>query len=108
MIIFYSYFYLIILEFLLISHFSAFNLSFVIQLSSCNMILDGWVKVDIEEGQGFVSTEFVDLSTEFVKAESKAEEEARKAAEQAALLGASGENTNISGLGYTALPDGSR
>lgn len=39
--------------------------------------LDGWVKVDIEEGFGYVSTEFVNLSTEFVKAESKAEEEAR-------------------------------
>lgn len=39
--------------------------------------LEGWVKVDIEEGFGYVSTEFVNLSTEFVKAESKAEEEAR-------------------------------
>ena len=45
--------------------------------------LDGWVKVDIEEGQGYVSTEFVNLSTEFVKAESKAEEEARLAKEEA-------------------------
>ncbi len=39
--------------------------------------LDGWVKVDIEEGFGYVSTEFVCLSTEFVEAESKEEEEAR-------------------------------
>lgn len=39
--------------------------------------LDGWVKVDIEEGFGYVSTEFVSLSTEFVEAESKEEEEAR-------------------------------
>ena len=39
--------------------------------------LDGWVKVDIEEGNGYVSDEFVTLSTEFVKAESKEEEEAR-------------------------------
>ena len=38
--------------------------------------LEGWVKVDIEEGFGYVSTEFVDLHTEFVKAESKEEEEA--------------------------------
>ncbi len=45
--------------------------------------LDGWVKVDIEEGQGYVSTEYVSLSTEFVKAESKAEEEARLAREEA-------------------------
>lgn len=39
--------------------------------------LDGWVKVDIEEGYGYVSTDYVTLSTEFVEAESKAEEEAR-------------------------------
>ena len=30
-----------------------------------------WVKVDIEEGYGYVSKEFVDLHTEFVMAESK-------------------------------------
>lgn len=45
---------------------------------------DGWVKVDIEEGSGYVSTEFVSLSTEFVKAESKEEEEARLQKEQEA------------------------
>ena len=39
--------------------------------------LDGWVKVDIEEGFGYVSTDYVTLSTEFVEAESKEEEEAR-------------------------------
>ena len=39
--------------------------------------VDGWVKVDIEEGHGYVSTEYVELKTEFVKAESKEEEEAR-------------------------------
>lgn len=39
--------------------------------------LDGWVKVDIEEGYGYVSTDYVELSTEFVEAESKEEEEAR-------------------------------
>ena len=46
--------------------------------------LDGWVKVSIEEGDGFVSLDYVTLSTEFVKAESKAEEEARLAKEKAA------------------------
>lgn len=46
--------------------------------------LEGWVKVPIEEGEGYVSTEFVNLHTEFVKAESKAEEEARLAREKAA------------------------
>lgn len=44
---------------------------------------EGWVKVSIEEGEGYVSSEYVTLSTEFVKAESKAEEEARLAAEEA-------------------------
>lgn len=46
--------------------------------------LDGWVKVSIEEGDGYVSAEYVTLHTEFVKAESKAEEEARLAREEAA------------------------
>lgn len=45
--------------------------------------LDGWVKVNIEEGDGYVSTDYVALTTEFVKAESKAEEEARLAKEEA-------------------------
>jgi len=46
--------------------------------------LDDWVKVDIEEGDGFVSKEYVTLKTEFVKAESKEEEEARLKKEEAA------------------------
>lgn len=45
--------------------------------------LDGWVKVSIEEGEGYVSTDYVMLSTEFVTAESKEEEEARLAQEAA-------------------------
>lgn len=52
----------------------------------------GWVKVSVDEGEGYVSTEYVTLSTEYTYAESKAEEEARlkkeeeerKAAEEAA------------------------
>lgn len=44
---------------------------------------EGWVKVNIEEGDGYVSTEFVTLRTDFVKAESKEEEEARLAKEEA-------------------------
>lgn len=39
--------------------------------------LDQWVKVDIEEGFGYVSLDYVTLSTEFVEAESKEEEERR-------------------------------
>lgn len=45
--------------------------------------VEGWVKVNIEEGDGYVSTDYVILSTEFVRAESKAEEEARLAKEEA-------------------------
>lgn len=45
--------------------------------------LDGWVKVNIEEGDGYVSMDYVTLSTEFVKAESIEEEKARLAKEEA-------------------------
>lgn len=45
--------------------------------------VDGWVKVDTQEGDGYVSSEFVFLKTEFVQAESKEEEEARLAKEEA-------------------------
>lgn len=45
--------------------------------------LEDWVKVNIEEGDGYVHLDYVTLSTEFVKAESKAEEEARLAKEEA-------------------------
>ena len=44
---------------------------------------DGFVKVSIEEGDGWVSTDFVDLRTDYVYAESKEEEEARLAKEKA-------------------------
>lgn len=44
---------------------------------------DEWVKVDVEEGIGWVSKEYVTLHTEFVQAESKEEEEARLAKEEA-------------------------
>ena len=45
---------------------------------------DGWVQVSIEEGDGWVSTDYVDLRTDFVQAESKEEEEARLAEEEEA------------------------
>ena len=38
---------------------------------------DEWIKVDTEEGTGYVSAEYVTLHTEFVQAESKEEEAAR-------------------------------
>lgn len=43
---------------------------------------EGWVKVDIEEGIGWVSTDYVTLHSEFVQAESKEEEEKRLAKEE--------------------------
>ena len=43
--------------------------------------LDGWVKIAIEEGDGYVSREYVNLRTDFVHAESREEEEARLAKE---------------------------
>lgn len=42
-----------------------------------SMYMDGWVLVTTSEGEGYVSTQYVELWTDFVKAESKAEEEAR-------------------------------
>lgn len=42
---------------------------------------DGWAKVDIEEGFGWISTEHVSITTEFKYGESKAEENERLAAE---------------------------
>ncbi len=45
--------------------------------------LDGWAKVICEEGEGYVSTDYVILHTVFVQAESKEEEEARLAKEEA-------------------------
>lgn len=43
---------------------------------------EGWVKVDVEEGIGWVSTDYVTLHSEFVQAESKEEEAARLAKEE--------------------------
>jgi len=44
----------------------------------------GWVRVSTEAGEGYVSTDYVILSTEYVHAESKEEEAARLAKEEAA------------------------
>lgn len=44
---------------------------------------EGWVKVTTEAGEGYISTDYITLSTEYVEAESKEEEEARLAAEEA-------------------------
>lgn len=44
---------------------------------------NGWHKVSTEEGDGYVSGEYVKLWTDYIEAESKAEEEARLAREEA-------------------------
>lgn len=43
----------------------------------------GWALVTTEEGEGYVATDYVSLSTDFVQAESKEEEAARLAKEEA-------------------------
>ncbi len=63
---------------------------------------DEWVKVNIEEGDGWVSKEYVSIATLFPKAESKAEEEARlkkeaaerRRAQQAAARSAGGKKSS--------------
>lgn len=62
---------------------------------------EGWVKVDVEEGIGWVSADYVELHSEFVQAESKEEEKARLAKEaeerkkaQAAARAQAERNTN--------------
>ena len=44
---------------------------------------EGWAKVSTVEGEGYVSTEYVELMTEYIYAESKQEEEERLAREEA-------------------------
>jgi cell wall-associated NlpC family hydrolase len=48
-----------------------------------SMASSGWIQVSYQNETGYVSTEFVTLSTQFVTAESKEEEAARLAAEEA-------------------------
>ncbi|MCR5143771.1 MAG: C40 family peptidase [Lachnospiraceae bacterium] len=48
-----------------------------------SMASSGWVQVSYQNEAGYVSTEFVTLSTQYVTAESKEEEAARLAAEEA-------------------------
>lgn len=73
---------------------------------------EGWVKVDIEEGLGWVSADYVTLHTEFVQAESKEEEEARLAKEaeerrkaRAAAAAAQSQKANKTQTTYTVSGD---
>ena len=66
---------------------------------------DGWVKVSVEGGEGYVSVDYVTLSTEYTYAESREEEAARlaeeeadrKAAEEAAAAAAAQSEASKSG-----------
>lgn len=66
--------------------------------------IDGWVGVSVDEGDGYVSAEFVELKTEYTYAESKEEEvarlkkeeEERKAAEAAAAAASSSSSSSRS------------
>lgn len=49
-----------------------------------SMYMDGWVLVTTSEGEGYVSTQYVELWTDFVRAESKEEEAARLKKEEEA------------------------
>lgn len=72
---------------------------------------NGWTKVSIEEGEGYVSNDYVTKSIEFVMAESKEEEAARLAKEeaerQAAARAAAAKNKKSSKAGSSARPSGS-
>lgn len=54
-------------------------------VASMKAFKDGWVKVAVDEGKGYVSTDYVDITREYTYAESRAEEEARLAIEQARI-----------------------
>ncbi len=56
-----------------------------LEVASMKAYDDGWVKVTVDDGKGYVSSDYVDISREYTYAESKAEEEARLAIEQARL-----------------------
>lgn len=57
----------------------------------------GWVKVSIEEGEGWVSLDYVTLRTDYVQAESKEEEEARLKKEEEARRAANAAAAKKSG-----------
>lgn len=60
--------------------------------------VEGWVGVSVDEGDGYVSAEYVTLSTEYTYAESKEEEEARlkKEAEEREAAARAAESNNSS------------
>lgn len=77
------------------------------ELTVTDESIDGWTKVSIEEGEGYVSNDYVNKSIEFVTAESKEEEEARLAKEEAERQAAAAAAEKASAAkkkGSSALP----
>ena len=81
------------------------------ELTVTDESIEGWVGISVADIEGYVSTEFVDLKTVFVQAESKAEEEARLAKEEAerkaaaaAAARAVARNASVQAASYSA-PD---
>jgi cell wall-associated NlpC family hydrolase len=79
---------------------------------------EGWVKVSAEEGDGYVSSEYVTLSTEYTYGETVAEEEARLKKEEAEAAaaaaaaaqsagGSSSSNSSSSSSGSSSSSSGS-
>ena len=54
-------------------------------VASMKEFKDGWVKVAVDGGKGYVSSDYIELTREYNYAESKEEEEARLAIEQARI-----------------------
>ena len=69
--------------------------------------VEGWVKVSIEEGDGWVSIDYVTLRTDYVQAESKAEEQARLEKEAAARRAANAAAAKKTGSGSQVVGNGS-
>lgn len=69
--------------------------------------LEGWVKVMVEEGEGYVSADYVDLYTKHQVAESRAEEEERLAREAAERAAAQEEARRRNTSGSTGTGSGS-
>lgn len=76
---------------------------------------EGWVRVDIEEGTGWVSADYVTLHSEFVQAESREEEEKRLAkeaeerrkAQAAATAAAAQKQSSVQTTAAPAVAEGS-
>ena len=64
--------------------------------------LDGWLKVDVEEGEGYVAADYVETYTEYPHAESIQEEAERLAREEAARRAAQEAEERKKGAGPAA------